>query len=352
MTQNRSTVSLDELVVAPGDSIIDTMRVIDRSGLEVALVCDRRQHLEGVATDGDIRRAIIAGRPLTTPIGEVANRRFTAVGPDMVRGEAVKMMLERGFKCLPVVDGEGRLCDLHTLRTALLGQRTESWAVVMAGGKGERLGELTQAIPKPMLPIGDRPILEHIVAHLVAHGIRRIFLSVNHYAQMIEDHFGDGSRFLCRIEYLREDKPLGTGGPISLLPEKPRAPLVVMNGDLMTGINLSRLMAFHRAGEFLATVALREHKVQVPFGVAELDGPRVVRLVEKPALNYKINAGIYVLSPEAVAMVPVATMYPITTLLESCLKRPQGVGAYHMQEAWNDIGLPDEFARAQRDPRA
>lgn len=343
----RSTASLDDLLVAPETSVIDTMRVINSSGLEVALVCDKRRRLLAVVSDGDIRRAIIAGRPLATPILEVGNRSFTSTGPETPRHEAVRIMVERGFKFLPVIDGEGRLTDLHTLLIALLGQRTDSWAVVMAGGRGERLGELTDAIPKPMLPIGDRPLLEHIIGHLVTHGIRRVFLSVNHYAQMIEDHFGDGSRFLCQIEYLREDKPLGTGGAISLLPERPTSPLVVMNGDLMTRINISRLLAFHRAGEFMATLGLREYKVQVPFGVAELDGSRVTRLIEKPALNYRINAGIYVLSPQAVAMVPAGRAYPMTALIEECLRLPGGVGAYHMQESWNDIGLPDEY-RAQQ----
>lgn len=341
-------VALDDLVVAADASILDAMRVIDRSGLEVALVCDPGRRLAAVCTDGDIRRAILAGRAMTTPVGDVANRRFTSATPEMPRHEAVRIMLERSFKCLPVVDAQGRLTDLHTLRMALLGTRSESWAVVMAGGKGERLGELTQAIPKPMLPLGDRPILEHIVEHLVAHGVRRIFLSVNHYARMIEDHFGDGSRLLCRIEYLREEAPLGTGGPLSLLPEAPRAPLIVMNGDLVTRIGISRLLAFHRAGEFAATVALRQHRVQVPFGVAEVSGARLARLVEKPSLDYQINAGIYALSPQAVALVPRGRAYPMTELIAACLDLPGGVGAYHMQETWSDVGLPEEFARANR----
>lgn len=345
---SRASAPLEDLVVAPADSILDTMKVIDRSGLEVALVCDGRRKLVAVVTDGDIRRALIAGRPLTTAIGEVGNRKFTSVGKDMPRFEAVRIMLERGFKCLPVVDADGRLEDIHTLRNALLGQRTDSWAVIMAGGKGERLGELTQAIPKPMLPIGDRPILQHIVEHLVAHGIRRIFISVNHYAKMIEDHFGDGSRFLCRIEYLREDRPLGTGGALTLLPEPPTAPLLVMNGDLMTNVSISRLLAFHRAGEFAITVALREHVVQVPFGVAELDGPRVKRMVEKPRLDYRINAGIYAISPAVLPFIEGGRNYPITELIDRCIRENRGVGAYHMQEAWNDIGLPEEYARSQR----
>ena len=348
MTRTAAGVALDDLVVAPEASILATMQVIDRSGVEVALVCDQQRRLLAVVTDGDIRRAIIAGKGLDTAIGAVGNRRFTAVPAETGRVEAVQVMVERGFKCLPVVDAKGRLVDLHTLHVALMGNRSESWAVVMAGGKGERLGELTTAIPKPMLPIGDRLILERIVQLLVSHGIRRIFISVNYLGRMIEDHFGDGSRHLCRIEYLREETPLGTGGPIGQLPERPSAPLVVMNGDLLTTINISRMLAFHRAGEFAATLALREHVVKVPFGVAELDGPRVARLVEKPTLNYRINAGIYVLSPEVVARVPTGRMYPITELFDACLKDGLPLGAYHMQEAWNDIGLPEEYERSHR----
>ena len=343
-----ATADLDDLIVPPDAPILEVMRVIDRSGLEVALVCDRQRKLLAVVTDGDIRRWLIKGGSLTDSIAGVGNPQFTAVPPGTPRHEALRIMVERSYKSIPVVDDRGRLDDLHTLHTALLGHRTESWAVVMAGGKGERLGDLTKMIPKPMLPIGDRPILERIVQHLVSHGIRRIFLSVNYLGTMIEDHFGDGSRFFCKIEYLREDQPLGTGGPIALLPSKPTAPLVVMNGDLLTSINIARLMAFHRAGEFTATVALREHVVKVPFGVAELDGPRVRKLVEKPTLNYRINAGIYVLSPDAVARVPKGRMFPITELLEGCLQRGEGVGAYHMQEDWNDIGLPEEYARAHQ----
>ena len=350
MSSHQQQLDLDDLVVTPETSVVDILKAIDRCGLEVALVCTRGRTLVGVVTDGDIRRFLIRGGRLEQPTSAAANAKFTTVSQDTPRSDVVTLMIDRRFTCMPVVDEKGRLCDLHTLRTALVGGRNESWAVVMAGGKGERLGALTEAIPKPMLPIGDKPILERIVRHLVSHGIRRIFISVSHYAKMIEDHFGDGSGFFCKIEYLREDKPLGTGGPIALLPERPRAPLVVMNGDLLTTINIARLLAFHRAGSFAATMALREHIVKVPFGVAELEGPRVSRLVEKPSLNYRINAGIYVLSPDILPRIAKDRMYPITELLESCLKDEGGVGAYHMQEAWNDIGLPEEYARAHLAP--
>jgi len=340
---------LVDLIVTPEASILSVIKAIDRTGLGVALVCDRDHHLASVVTDGDIRRALINGCKLDEPIRDVGNRSFTAVRAGTSRMEAVDLMLKRGFHCVPVVDKTGQLVDLHTLSAALVGDRVDSWAVVMAGGKGERLGELTKGVPKPMLPIGDRPILEHIIRLLVTHGVRRIFVSVNYLGRMIQDHFGDGTDFQCRIDYLheQEDTPLGTGGPLALLPEMPTHPLVVMNGDLLTRIHIGRLLAFHRSGQYVATMDLREHIVQVPFGVAEVKESKVVKLVEKPKLNYRINAGIYVLNPELIPTIPKGRMYPITDLLNGCLKDGKRVGAYHMQEAWNDIGLPEEYQRAQ-----
>ncbi len=344
-----SGTDLDDLMVLPETSILDVMKTIDRTGLEVALVCDRSRKLLSVVTDGDIRRALIRGMELNAPIKDVGNRRFTSVGDNVSRMDALDLMLKESFKCLPVIDGKGQLVDLHTLTTSLSGERIDSWAVIMAGGKGERLGELTKGIPKPMLPIGDRPILEHIVRLLVTHGVRRIFISVNYLGRMIQDHFGDGTDYQCKIDYLheQEDTPLGTGGPIALLPELPKHPLVVMNGDLLTRIHIGRLLAFHRSGDFIATMGLREHIVQVPFGVAEVKDSMVAKLVEKPRLNYRINAGIYVLDPSLIPLIPKGRLYPITELLNDCLKDNKRIGAYHMQEAWNDIGLPDEYQRAR-----
>jgi len=334
---------LQKLIITPRDSVRDAMCAIDRSGLEVALVCDPPQRLVAVITDGDIRRALLRGVSLTAPIAGIGSTRFKFVPVEASREEAVALMIDQGIKCLPVIGADGTLAGLHTLHVALVDGRSDSWAVIMAGGKGERLGDLTQAIPKPMLPVGDRPILERIVQLLVSHGIRRIFISINYLGRMIQDHFGDGSRFHCRITYLNEDKPLGTGGALSLLPEVPTEPLLLMNGDLLTQINLGRMLAFHRAGGHAMTMALRDHKVQVAFGVAETEGNRVVRLVEKPSLAYQINAGIYIIQPEVVAMVPKDEFFPITNLIERCIAEDRAVGGYHLQESWSDIGMPQEF---------
>lgn len=344
--QPRSVV-LNDLVVAPDEDLRRVLQVIDRCGLEVALVCDQDRRLRAVITDGDVRRALLRDECFDIPASAIGTADFIATDPDATRADALQVMVERSIKCLPVVDADGALVDLHTIKNCLTLQHCDSWAVVMAGGLGTRLGELTDGTPKPMLPVGDRPILQHIVEHLVSHGIRRIFLSVNYLASQVEEWFGDGSGYHCRIDYLREDRPLGTGGALALLPERPLAPLVVMNGDLFTRINIARMLAFHRAGDFRATMALREHDVTVPFGVAEVDGSRVSRLVEKPKLSYRINAGIYTIDPVLLDDIDTERLFPITELFAGALARDERIGAYHMQEQWVDIGVPEQFRSVQ-----
>ena len=339
----------DDIKVGLETSVIDCMKVIDRTGLATALLCAEDGRLHAVLTDGDVRRYLIAGGDIHGPARVAATTNFVSIGPDTDRASAIQIMLARRIPLLPIVSSDGILLNITTLRREMTGGTSESWAVVMAGGEGRRLGELTKGVPKPMLPVGGSPILQHIVEHLVSHGIRRIFLSVGYLGSMIEDYFGDGTRFFCRIEYLREKEKLGTGGALGLLPEKPSHPLVVMNGDLLTRINVTRLLNFHQEGGYKATLALRQHEVEGPFGVAQLDGDRVLGLTEKPSLNYQINAGIYVVNPELLDNIPPNQDFPITHLWQECIDKNEPIGGYHMQESWNDIGLPEQYQAATVD---
>lgn len=349
MTEHRQVVEIEQLVVSPSDSVLDALRALDRTGLGTILVRDQDGRVTGLVTDGDVRRFLIAGGSIDRPVSAAATVDFYAATPESDRADLAKVMMERGFDAVPVLDEQRRLVHLHTLRDLVLHRRLESWAVVMAGGFGARLGEYTQAMPKPMLPVGGRPILERIVRQLVSHGFRRIFLSVNYLARMIEDHFRDGSEFHCSIEYLREETPLGTGGPLTRLPGKPTAPLLVMNGDLLTNLNFSRLLRFHENHAHAMTLALREHRVSVAYGVAELAGHRVTRIVEKPSLRYDVNAGVYVVEPSLLDLIPPGQPYPITDLANACLEKGLPVGGYRMDESWIDIGLPEEYRRAQEE---
>jgi dTDP-glucose pyrophosphorylase len=328
-------------------TLLDALRALDRGAIEIAFAVDADARLVGALTDGDVRRALLRGATLDSPMAPHVNRRITTLDAQSSRIEALELMQARGISQIPVVGADGHVVGVHLLRDMLATSERDNWAVVMAGGLGTRLGSLTQNTPKPMLRVAGRPILERIVLHLVGHGIRRIFLSVNYLAHVIEHHFGDGSRFGIRIEYLREDRPLGTGGALALLPERPRLPLLVMNGDLVTQANVGSMLAAHTDRGALATIGLRRYDHQVPFGCVELDGHRLVRFDEKPTLSKLVNAGVYVLSPELVARVPAGEMFPLPQLFEDCLRRGEIVTGFEIVDDWIDVGQRDQLSQAR-----
>jgi NDP-sugar pyrophosphorylase family protein len=268
------------------------------------------------------------------------------------RADVLDLMRALGLREMPIVDIDGRLRGIH-LETDILGlPLCKSWAVVMAGGRGTRLAPLTSDTPKPMLPVAGRPILERLVLHLVGSGIKKIFLSVNYLAEKIEKHFGDGRRYGCTIEYLREDTdcPLGTGGALGLLSDMgyaPKMPLLVMNGDLITSFSAQDLLRTHRSLGAAATVAVSKYEHQVPFGVLEASDGRLSRIVEKPTHSWLVNAGIYAIEPELLTRIPRGELFPITRLFEDCLRRQEQVGLWQLTDHWQDIGRPAELAQAQ-----
>ncbi len=335
------------LTIEVGATLLQAMEAIDRGTCEIALVLNEGGKLMGTVTDGDIRRALLRGATLDSPIGPIFNRQFTAVQEGTSRSEVLDLMRARTLEQIPIVDGEGHLVGLHLMREIVGGHPLPNWAVVMAGGRGERLRPLTDSLPKPMIKVAGRPILERIVLHLLGHGIRRIFLSVNYKAEVIESHFGDGLAFGCRVEYLKENTPLGTGGALSLLPGPPGDPLLVLNGDLLTQADVGGMLEFHSAGGFAATVGFHDYVHTVPYGVLDLDGDRVVGMREKPSESWTANAGMYVLEPRLVARVPRDTHFPLPALVEECLDRGEPVGGFRIEEDWVDIGQHRELSRAR-----
>ena len=255
-------------------------------------------------------------------------------------------MRARQIERIPVLSPDGRLSGLHTMRQLVSMAERPNRVVILAGGKGTRLHPLTEQVPKPMVTVAGRPILERLILHLVSCGLSRFSISINYLGHLIEEHFGDGSRLGCEIEYLRETVPLGTGGPLSLLPP-PSLPVVALNGDLITQCDVGDLLDFHERGGYTATLGIRPYTVEVPFGVAEVEAGRLLSLREKPTERTLINAGIYVLSPDAVAAVPAGKEYPITALFERLLAEGKAVGAHVLEAEWLDVGRHDELRRAR-----
>jgi dTDP-glucose pyrophosphorylase len=341
------SLTLADCLVGAAGTIRDAMLALNRGAVRIALAIDDDGRLVGVATDGDIRRALLEGAALDAPLGAVLTRGFVAVSPADGRSDVLDLMRARGVGAIPVVGADGRPIGLHLLHEFIEPVSRPNRALVMAGGQGLRLRPITESTPKPMLRVAGRPILERIVLHLVGHGIKRISISVNYLGQVIEDHFGDGRAFGCTIDYIREERPLGTAGAIGLLAEPPADALVVMNGDLVTQADLGALLDLHARSGFAATVGIRRYLHTVPFGCVERDGDRIVALEEKPTVERDVNTGIYAIAPALAARVPRGEPLGMPDLLDAALDRGEPVGAFEIADDWIDVGQRDQLERAR-----
>lgn len=339
--------ALAACLVPETGTLRDGLAALDLGAGRIALAVDGDGRLTGVVTDGDVRRALLGGATLDTALADVLTRAPVTVAPSEGRAAVLDLMRARRISAIPTVDARGVPVGLHLLHEFLERAERATWAVVMAGGKGTRLRPLTDTVPKPMLRVAGRPILERIVLHLVGSGIRRVFISVNYLGHLIEEHFGDGSAFGCRIEYLREDQPLGTAGALGLLPVPPPETLLLLNGDLVTSADLGSMLAFHGSGGFDATIGIRRYLHTVPFGCVERDGARVTALDEKPTLEREVNTGIYALEPAVVAMVRPGEPLSMPALVGRILGEGRSVGAFEIEDDWVDVGQRDQLAHAR-----
>lgn len=337
---------LKRFIVGHRAPIREAMRCINDNWRELALVEDDDHRIVGLLTDGDLRRGLLAGMGMDAPVAPLMSRNFRRVGPGEGRAQVMDIMRALNIRQVPVLDEQDRLVSIHFLRDFIGAPRKTNTAVVMAGGKGTRLRPYTECCPKPMVPVAGRPMLERIVLHLVGHGITDIFLSVNYLAEQIERHFGDGRAFGCRVRYLKEDRPLGTGGSLALLPQLPAEPLVVMNGDQVTGADISKMLDFHTREGMDATIGIRPYSFEVPFGVVRTEGSRITELVEKPVSTFMVSTGIYVLSPGVLPLIPRGEEFPITQLFNDLLQQGRPVGCHHIDEDWLDVGNPKDLLQA------
>ena len=337
---------LKDYCVSADDTMYQALEVIDKSAEGIAVVVDAELRVVGTLTDGDIRRALLKGSALDAPLRPCICSEFSFVNPDEGRANVLELMQARRLRQIPVINKEGKLVRIHFL-SHMMGQvERPNWAVIMAGGKGTRLYPLTKDIPKPMVKVAGRPILERLILHLVSHGIHRVFLSVNYLSDVIKDHFGSGERFGCHIEYLNEDEPLGTAGSLSLLPEMPSEPMLVMNGDLVMNADLGAMLDYHERGLYHATIGVKTYTHQVPYGCVETEDDRIVTIEEKPDIVRQVNGGVYVLSPEAVKSIPMH-FCPITDLFSTALAQGQKVGAFDLDCDWVDVGQHDQLKQAR-----
>jgi dTDP-glucose pyrophosphorylase len=323
------------------------IRNLDATALKINIVVSSDDILVGTITDGDIRRGLLRGLDMDSLIDSVIHREAMVVPPQMSRDMVLHLMQANVIHALPVVDESRRVVGLHLLNELLTPVLRPNRMVIMAGGQGTRLRPRTEDCPKPLLPVGGKPILEHIIEHAKAGGFQHFVLAVHYLGHMIENYFGDGSRWQVQIDYLREESPLGTAGALSLLNPRLDAPFVVTNGDVLTDIRYDKLLDFHYRQGAAATMAVRLHEWQHPFGVVRTNGVDIIGYEEKPITRTHINAGIYVLEPDVLVNLGVGEYCDMPTLFSRLQEREVRTIVYPMHELWLDVGRPDDLEQAQ-----
>ncbi|MGY3685378.1 nucleotidyltransferase family protein [Vibrio coralliilyticus] len=341
----------ENVLIKPQNTIRDALELINTEALRVALVVDEQQTLLGVVTDGDIRRGLLRNLPLTESVAKVMNTQPTTALKATLREDLITLMDSQDILSIPLLDTNGKVVGLETLHEALHQPKHQNPVFIMAGGFGTRLKPLTDTCPKPMLHIGNKPILETVIRSFIKAGFVNFYISTHYMPEQIQAHFGDGSELGVNISYVHEEQPLGTGGALGLLPKDlPEGlPLIMMNGDVLTKVDFQRLLDFHMENDADATMCVREYDYQIPYGVINGEGNKISSMVEKPIQRFFVNAGIYVVSPGVIASVPKNHHIDMPTLLEQHMHERDNVLMFPIHEYWLDIGRMDDFNRAQAD---
>jgi dTDP-glucose pyrophosphorylase len=344
---------LARVLVSPEVPIDEALARLEYAETGVLLVTDEARRLVAVLTDGDIRRAVLAGLSLGEPCARVACSEPVVGPPALSPAEALRLM-DRGREFpvdhLPLVDDAGVVRGLVLRRDLVREEPAPVAAVIMAGGLGTRLRPLTERTPKPMLPVGDRPLLELTIERLRAAGIRRINVTTHYLAERITEHFGDGARFGVDMHYVAEDEPLGTAGALRLVTPW-TGPLLVVNGDVLTAVHYRDMLAYHREQRAEVTVGVRQYDMQVPYGVIESEGSLVTAIREKPVQRCLVNAGVYLVEASARELMPVAARCDMPDLIARLLDAGRRVACFPIVEYWLDIGRPADYEAAQHDIR-
>jgi dTDP-glucose pyrophosphorylase/predicted transcriptional regulator len=330
-------------------SIHESIKIIDSGALQIVMVVNDQRELLGTVTDGDIRRGLLKGIALDNPVSEIMSQSPTTASSELANEQLITLMKKKNFSHIPIVDSLGIVVGLKVLIDLIKSKKKDNLVVLMAGGLGSRLGELTENCPKPLLKVGNKPILENILESLIEHGFYRFCISVNYKADIVEEYFGNGKQWGVNIDYLREDKKLGTAGALSLLSVVPDLPVVVMNGDILTKLSFTSLLEFHQSQKAMATMCVREYDFKVPYGVVGLDEHLIQSIVEKPVQNFFVNAGIYVLSPFTLEHIPFNIFFDMTDLFRTLIEKDLTAIAFPLREYWLDIGQKDDFKKANLD---
>ena len=330
-----------------GSTIQQAIYSLETSSMQIVLAVSKGNRLAGTLTDGDIRRGFLKGLKLENLVDDVINTNPLAVPPEISRDLVLQLMQINKVHQLPILDKEGAVVGLHLWDTIIAPKAIENIMLIMAGGKGTRLRPYTENCPKPMLEVGGKPMLQHIIEKATADGLQNFVISLHYLGHMVEEHFGDGSKYGVHINYLKEEAPLGTAGCLSLLSKIPELPFIVTNGDVLTDIHYNEFLDFHNRHEASATMAVRQYEIQNQFGVVRTKGVEIESFEEKPVYRSHVNAGIYVLQPCALKHLEYQQYCDMPSLFERIKQNSGRTIAYPMHEPWLDVGRPEDLASAQ-----
>jgi len=341
--------SIENIKLNSASTIREALKIIDSGAMQIAIVVDENDRLIGTLTDGDIRRGLLNNLGLDDCIESIIFKTPTIAALSDTKEEILQKALAKKLHQIPIVDEDNRVIGIKEIEELVKPHTKPNRVVLMVGGLGTRLHPLTVNTPKPMLKVGNKPILQTIVEKFAEYGFVNIVMCVNYKSHVIEDYFGDGSTFGVNIEYVLEEQRMGTAGALSLLRSVPNEPFFVMNGDLLTNVNFEHLLDYHSSQNALATMGVREYDFQVPYGVVNIEGSRILSIHEKPIHKFFVSAGIYMLSPDTLSLIPQNEFYDMPTLFEALIQQEKKTVSFPIREYWLDIGRMEEYERANNE---
>jgi dTDP-glucose pyrophosphorylase len=339
-------INISQICLLANSTIEEALNVIDSGAVKIALVVDRDNKLLGTLSDGDIRRGLLRKKTLNETIEDVYFKNPLTAKKGSSREDLLHLCSINKIGQLPIIDDDWKVIGLFVIEGALSKKQYENKVVLMVGGLGTRLRPLTENTPKPMLNVGDKPILQTIVKSFVDSGFTNITMCLGYKSNVIQDYFQDGSAFGASIDYIVEEKRMGTAGALTLVKKKPNKPFFVMNGDLLTNINFEKMLDFHESSNSKATMCVREYDIEVPYGVVNLNNEKIISIEEKPIHRFFVNAGIYLLEPECISLIPSNEFYDMPSLFEELILDNKKTISFPLKEYWLDIGKIADYEKA------
>ena len=340
-------ISIRQLFLSLKSSLKDAVATINSGQAKIALVENDSHCLIGTVTDGDIRRALLRGESMNAPIERVMQLDYCSLPENTTKKEALQMMQRNNLRHIPIINTKRQVVHLFILEELIRPKELTNTVVIMVGGEGKRLRPYTDNCPKPMLRLSVKPMLEIILERCIKAGFVNFYFAVNYLKDQIIDYFGDGRNWKVKINYISEDRPLGTAGALSLLPLQPSEPFLVLNGDILTKIDYGEVIKYHHESESDATLCVYQYKTQVPYGIVRIKKKRVFAMEEKPIINHHVNAGIYLLEPKLLNEVPKNQFLDMPELFNKAISLRYNVNAFPIHEHWLDVGSHENFKNSQ-----